>query len=300
MFVRWFKIMFIGVCFAFPMGVMAAAVSVQAQTPAQEISANDCEGCHEIIQTHWHDSGHAQSIINAAFQQAWREGGEAQQCLSCHTSGFDPDTGGYTTDNITCSVCHSPIPADHPEDIMPTDISSRMCGECHLDTYAEWEGSTHGQENLACVRCHSPHTTELRAGGVQALCQSCHNNEAHFYSYTGHAESGLLCADCHLRISETQMGEGHGQRLHTFEVDLDTCAECHGDEMHYPTVAAASTATGSNAPQTNNAVLPMEMPPLQAAPDPVSPFGFAIVAALVGMGFGIVLAPWLENWYRRR
>jgi hypothetical protein len=39
--------------------------------------------------------------------------------------------------------------------------------------------------------------------------------------------------------------------------------------------------------------------PLQNEPDPVSPFGFAVLASLVGMGFGIVVAPWLEKWNRR-
>jgi hypothetical protein len=39
--------------------------------------------------------------------------------------------------------------------------------------------------------------------------------------------------------------------------------------------------------------------PVQTEPDPVSPFGFAVLASLVGMGFGMVIAPWLEKWNRR-
>jgi hypothetical protein len=293
----WLKRIFIGICFAFPLGVMATAVTVQAQTPEQTNEKDDCQGCHEIIETHWEDSAHAKSITDTVFQQAWQEQGQPVECLACHTTGFDPETGEYEADSVTCTVCHNPVPTNHPEDIMPTDISSRMCGDCHLDTYTEWEGSTHGKENLACVRCHSPHTTGIRADGVQELCQSCHNNEAHFYSYTGHAEEGLLCADCHLRVNDGQMGDGHGQRMHTFAVDLETCGKCHGESMHYPTVAAAA-GVGSNL-VTPNTIAPMSMPQLNAAPEPVSPFGFAIIAALIGMGFGIVMAPWLENWYRR-
>jgi len=34
-------------------------------------------------------------------------------------------------------------------------------------------------------------------------------------------------------------------------------------------------------------------------PNPVSPFGFAVVAGLIGMTGGMILAPWLERWYRR-
>jgi formate-dependent nitrite reductase cytochrome c552 subunit len=176
-----------------------------------------------------------------------------------------------------------------------------MCGNCHLDTHAEWEGSIHGQENLACVRCHNPHTTDLRADGVQTLCQSCHNEVAHFYSYTGHAEEGLLCSDCHLRVSdaaEGQMGEGHGQRVHSFTVDLESCSQCHEDEMHYPG-EDAMTLEDDLGTAMEPALSMASVVPLNSEPDPVSPFGFAVLASLVGMGFGIVVAPWLEKWNRR-
>jgi hypothetical protein len=34
-------------------------------------------------------------------------------------------------------------------------------------------------------------------------------------------------------------------------------------------------------------------------PTPVSPVGFAVFAGLIGLAFGIVLAPWLERGVRR-
>jgi hypothetical protein len=34
-------------------------------------------------------------------------------------------------------------------------------------------------------------------------------------------------------------------------------------------------------------------------PAPVSPLGFALMAGLVGLAFGIVLVPWLEKAYQR-
>jgi hypothetical protein len=69
--------------------------------------------------------------------------------------------------------------------------------------------------------------------------------------------------------------------------------------MHYPTIAAASMNMNPQAADEDQVTVPMEMPSLTMTPDPVSPFGFAIIAALIGMGFGMVMAPWLENWYRR-
>jgi hypothetical protein len=284
----------VGNCFALPMGFLAVAV-VEAQDPLQESTDNECQDCHEIIQSHWEESAHGQAVSDEVFRQAWEEQGSPSECMSCHTTGYDPATGEWEQDGVACQVCHYPVSENHPEAVMPTDISSRLCGTCHVDTYAEWEESTHGQEDLACARCHNPHTTDLKKDDAQEVCQACHNEETHFFTYTGHAEEGLMCADCHLRVSEAQMGEGHGQRLHTFVVDIGTCTECHGDTLHYP--------TGEDTVQSDAVEASLSMPigdaSVSMTPDPVSPLGFAVVAALVGMGSGMVLAPWLENWFRR-
>jgi hypothetical protein len=290
----WFMRGFVGLCFALPMGFLAVAVA-QAGSPMQETSQDECRDCHEIIQTHWTDSAHGHAADDEVFTEAWQAQGSPQECLSCHTTGFDPETGTWQAEGVSCTVCHYPTSENHPEQVMPTDISSRLCGKCHLDTYAEWEVSTHGQEELACVRCHNPHTTALKKSDAQEVCQACHNQEAHFYNYTGHAEEGLLCADCHLRVSDGEMGEGHGQRLHTFVVDVETCTGCHGDNLHYPTGDESASVETVEA----SALLPIGRTSVSTQPNPVSPMGFAVVAALVGMGSGMILAPWLEKWYRR-
>ena len=91
---------------------------------------------------------------------------------------------------------------------MQTDISSRLCGQCHVDTFAEWETSQHGQEELTCARCHNPHSNELRLGSMQDTCRTCHKEETHFFTFTAHAEEGLLCTDCHCKpkASRWEMG----------------------------------------------------------------------------------------------
>jgi len=291
---HWTWRCFVGICFAIPLGFLAVAVA-EAGSPLQETDQGECQDCHQIIQTHWEESAHGQAVTDLVFRQAWEEQGSPEDCLRCHTTGFDPATGGWEQDGVSCSTCHYPISSNHPETVMPTDISSRMCGKCHVDTYAEWETSTHGQEELACVRCHNPHTTDLKKADAQEVCQACHNEETHFYNYTGHAEEGLLCADCHLRVSDAQMGEGHGQRRHTFVVDIVTCTSCHGDNLHYPTGNESLPEESFEASQT----LPIGRAAVSTLPEPVSPVGFAVIAALVGMGSGIILAPWLEKWYRR-
>jgi hypothetical protein len=36
-----------------------------------------------------------------------------------------------------------------------------------------------------------------------------------------------------------------------------------------------------------------------AAPQPVSPIGFGLLAGLVGLAAGVVLAPWIERFQHR-
>ena len=287
---------FVGLCFALPIGLLATAVA-QASAPRQEVKPQECLECHESIQTPWASSPHGQAFADPVFQEAWQEQGKPQACLPCHTTGFDEATGMYESEGVTCTTCHYPVSANHPDMvIMPTDISSRRCGECHIDTYADWQNSTHSQENLACIRCHNPHTSEIKKSSAQELCQTCHENESHMFGDTTHAQEGVLCTDCHLTISKTQMGEGHGKRSHTFTVDIATCSECHAQEMHAPTGHALLPGelqeAGMTQPPTNSTAF-------SAQPNPVSPYSFVALAALVGMGFGMVLAPWLRNWYRQ-
>ncbi len=281
--------------FILPLSFAIAAVS-QANPVDFQNSFGECQDCHQIIQNHWGQSGHGIATDNPAFQTAWDEAGGDPACLACHTTGYDLLSGTWEADGVSCSTCHSPVPSNHPEQIMPTDVSSRLCGTCHLDTYSDWTDSVHSQEELACVRCHSPHTTTLKSDDAEALCSACHTEEVHFYSYTSHYEAGLTCTDCHLRVSETTMGDGHGQRRHTFQVDMDTCSQCHEDDMHYPLPDISAGGAPDGAP---GAAAGAAAPSLPVEPNPVSPFGFAVLAALLGTALGLILAPWSERWYRR-
>ncbi len=286
--------LFIGLCFALPFSLLTGAI-VHADLRVQEAEVPNCQACHPSIQTTWETSAHGLALSDPVFVEAWEEQGKPGSCLACHVSGYDEATGTWIQDGVACIACHSPIPSNHPNQVMPTDVSSRICGDCHIDTFAEWENSTHGQDGLTCLRCHSPHSTSLRAGDVQELCQACHDTEVHFYSFTSHSEQGLLCVDCLLRVSEGQMGEGHGQRVHTFDVDLDTCNDCHAEAMHYPVTSGSAEA---DPPLQAGVIILPEETLLNRDPSPVNPLGFAVVAGLVGMGLGLIVAPWLERWYR--
>jgi len=53
---------------------------------------------------------------------------------------------------------------------------------------------------------------------------------------------------------------------------------------------------GTPTPAPSPVVSPV--PPVSNEPAPVSPFGFAAMASVMGLAVGMVLAPWLERAYR--
>jgi hypothetical protein len=64
--------------------------------------------------------------------------------------------------------------------------------------------------------------------------------------------------------------------------------------MHDP--SAVHTDDSSVEPDALSAV---ESAGVSLEPDPVSPMYFILLAALIGMAFGLLIAPWIERWYHR-
>ncbi len=292
-----FRTSLIGLCLGLLLLISGHVSAEESPLPRGE----ECTDCHEGLRNYWQQSSHASALSDPAFQAAWKEAGQDSQCLGCHTTGFDPATGQYAAEGVACTVCHYPIPKNHPDNYIPTDVSPRLCGQCHLDTYTQWEQSQHGVEDLACNQCHNPHTTDLRMGDTQKLCETCHQDESLQYAYTGHAAKGLLCTDCHLKINETEMGEGHGQRLHSFNVDLSTCNTCHSNDMHAATEAMSSTPTEEQIACFRADSLPMvdrNSDVSATPPQTLNPWSLALTTGF-GIIFGAFLGPVLINSRRR-
>lgn len=296
--------LFMALCLMAPL-LLITAVVVRAQEPQQEPAPNNaesCQECHSDTHADWLESMHGQATNNRVFLMEWKKEGSPEECMTCHTTGFNPATGEWNADGITCDSCHGPAPANHPEEIMPTAGEAADCGTCHVDTHIQWQTSGHGQNDLTCINCHNPHTTDIKAADSQALCRTCHNQESHFYEMTAHAGEGLLCIDCHLRVSDASIGEGHGKRIHTFGVDLRSCTQCHGTEMHYPVQDAMLPHEEEAAAVTPTAVITAtEQPPVSGISDDPQPASGTdyILAVTVGLALGIIVAPGLDHLYRR-
>ena len=286
----------VGVAFALPTMLVAVAL-VQAEPlplPTQVTTVDNCVACHSQIHDNWMDSAHGNSASSETFLAAWKEQGNDPTCMSCHATGYNSDTQTWQFNSVTCVACH-PINANHPKEPIAVDRSGKLCGTCHTETYFEWQASKHRDNELACSSCHDPHKTDLKASDPATLCATCHQNMSDNFSHTAHSQEGLNCADCHLSQLTGSPSEGHATRDHSFNVRLDTCNQCHSYQMHDPQKAMNVKPT----PQSVDAMAAVVTAPVSTEPQPVSPFGFAIVAGLIGLAIGMVAAPWLEKVYRK-
>jgi len=208
-------------------GVNTASAQEAEVTP--EPVPQDCAECHIDIVASWQDSVHAQAYHDAEFQQAWQTNGEQTECLACHTTGFIPATGEYMQEGVTCTACHGVTPENHPPEVVTVDPGVRVCSDCHTTTYAEWQLSAHGTQQLACTTCHNPHPQSLRFETSTALCLNCHDEPLTDYAHVSHPEQ--QCIDCHWHkgnldpehvLTGNLMPTGHDGFVET-----RTCLECH-------------------------------------------------------------------------
>ena len=193
-----------------------------------------CAACHEDIHDLWQDSRHAQAFSSPIFQRNWQEVDSEFECLTCHTTGFDPAINTYEHEGVTCEACHGPLIAGHPEERMPIAADHELCSTCHKTTTDEWMASQHGMAEIECQSCHNPHAQEPKAETVTELCANCHQERGDSFTHGTHADAGLECSNCHMFTSPRMADaiEGLVPTGHTFSVGSDACVGCHQDSVH--------------------------------------------------------------------
>lgn len=287
-----------GMLFAIPMMLVTFAFGYARPAAQTEVTSQedlpqdlDCKSCHPAFFEAWEGGLHGRAGSDAAFQKAWQDQGQPEECLTCHVSGYDPQTKAWKTAGIACERCHNPIPANHPNEPMPVDQGAALCGNCHTETYFQWQASSHRQKDLPCIICHDPHSNSLKAENKSVLCASCHKARSSNFSHTAHSQKGMACTDCHMADLHQAGVQAHGEKDHSFFVSLTTCNNCHVYQMHDPVAVHVTRPTPTPDPLAS-----VETLSVVATPRPVNPLSFAILAGLVGLAAGIVLAPWIERF----
>jgi len=290
-------------------GITLVVASAQEGTTPPLQTSSDCVICHTEYQMSWQSGAHGKAGSDPIFLADWTKQGKPGACLVCHTTGYDPATATFKENGVTCEACHGPAPADHPKTPMPVDRSTDLCGRCHSDTrfgWQDWKVSTHYQRGMDCATCHDPHSASLKTvvgprtstqtDNISQLCINCHKEYSMDFSYTSHNKQGLSCVDCHVNHLENADRTAHTVPDHSFNASLASCNKCHAEQMHSPT--QATNADGTSAPVSAEVPSEVKLASVTPEPDPVSPMGFSALAGLIGLAGGMVLAPWLERWYR--
>jgi predicted CXXCH cytochrome family protein len=325
----------IGLFFALPIAGLVlffTQTSADARIPSSQdaqptpaafpvVTYDTCVKCHENILNKWTHGPHGQALSDPVFANAWETQGKPGACLVCHATGYDPATGSFKAEGVTCEVCHNPIPANHPVDNIPVDNTPDLCGRCHSDprfATENWKLSAHYQREMTCTVCHDQHSAGMKTApgesepkaDASALCENCHKDAMQNFPTSKHAEAGVTCVNCHLgfNISSPSNGQAsfdemHKAPDHNFKASLETCNKCHVNQMHAPGEAVAAAAImaevigGTPTAEPTPVVAPV--PQVESQPFPVSPAGFAVMAGLLGLACGMVLAPWLERTYQK-
>lgn len=227
----------IGAAAAFTHPVSASPM-LQAEQPTQIpggfAGSETCKSCHENIHTAWKDTFHANAFSSPIFQRDWSELGSDSRCLECHTTGYDPQTGTFLEEGVTCESCHGPMQPGHPAQVMPIQPNAELCAQCHKTTTDEWHASKHSEVGIQCQDCHNPHSQTRKADTVTGLCTNCHKERGDTFTHSTHANAGLECSNCHMYSAprEDDPIDGLVATGHTFSVGSDACIGCHQDTVH--------------------------------------------------------------------
>ena len=229
-------------------------------------SPGDCLICHRATYRLWGDSAHNRTAFrDAAFQAVWEREQQSSECLVCHTTGADLDTGSVGFEGVGCLACHPPVGnGDYDSEVQKHErlsIPDRAedCATCHGNdhavTFLEWEASAHNSDmKVECANCHEPHSSALLVADSIELCGSCHfqpvpTNSIHMHTDSGctdchpspismenvHMQGGderaADCVECHMVSELDQWGRYLSNAGHTMKVSLTACVNCHG-ELH--------------------------------------------------------------------
>jgi len=281
----------------------AAPAFVAANNPSSELafqqSTPPCQSCHPEEYADWKNTVHAQAALDPAFKEQFSKSHNQGDCLKCHTTGFDKDSGKFAWEGVTCEACHGPYKQGHPAaQTMQLPMESTTCRVCHQAAFQEWEKSKHAAAKIECFDCHRAHTQGLRTGSAETLCAACHNDQQTQFTHSLHGIGGVECGNCHMVKAQKNTGGAastEGAQIeaksHSFVVPADVCNRCHSNTIH-PTSAGTTNISqpksgGQAAPAANvvrEAELEAQVSTLQGRLNALR--DTAIVSMGLSLGFG--------------
>jgi hypothetical protein len=220
--------------------LFAPLAALAQEAPAQSVPSGEepavtkpCASCHSDETAAWRNSPHAMPANPSTFDAA-----------------------------ATCESCHGEYVRGHPESgVITLRVDSSMCKDCHADTFAQWENSIHGAEDVQCISCHESHSQEMRLTD-ERLCESCHRESLTDSLHTAHWATEATCTTCHMAMGDESAARAAGEVPapdHDFVTVSSTgCLDCHREDVKSDGAAVAAAATKESAVQETAANAELE------------------------------------------
>jgi hypothetical protein len=107
------------------------------------VGSRICIGCHESLHADAVDGWH-KSKMSSTYERIKDEPNK-DNCLPCHTTGFNPETGHFSEKSVGCEGCHGPG-AEAVDQVLTGQV------DLHRQSIRLAPSST-----LICAGCHNPH-----------------------------------------------------------------------------------------------------------------------------------------------
>ena len=224
---KWKQIAFTLLLVYITLVAINQSISVNAESHDEYKGAEYCVTCHSKQVGEHAESMHNIGYSNENFQEVWTDLGSSNDCLECHTTGYDKATETYYQTGVQCEACHG------PGDTMNRDTSPELCGVCHTGpypTYDEWVvgGPSHGSAD--CITCHNEHTSKMEFETPDETCGQCHDSHVTQVDESTHGLNDVGCVECHMNVEDADFYNGvqakTGHSFNPTEHELD-CTSCH-------------------------------------------------------------------------
>jgi predicted CXXCH cytochrome family protein len=215
-------------------GTAAMAGSEVSDGHPQDAQDRDCKDCHLEIKKVWSESPHAHAFDDEVFNDRWTGMGSPIECLVCHTTSYDPESGFIYKEGVDCEACHGEPEPDHPKTANKVFADEYYCGSCHTTTLSEWRLTGHKRAGVGCIDCHDPHSQQNLFENPDDLCINCHKDDMGDYLEDLHIQKNIGCIDCHALVipPEVPPQDGIVPTGHGFTITVPTCVACHTDSLH--------------------------------------------------------------------
>jgi len=183
--------------------------------------ADSCMRCH--------DKGSPMNILRTAHAVK----GDARTpfaqhyCESCH--GASPEH--MSSPNGNNGKRSLPAVVFKGENKSSPEVINKVCMGCHENGLRmNWKGSQHQSNDIACVDCHTLHTTSdpmLTKQAQPDTCFKCHSEQrSDSYQFSHHPirEGKVVCSDCH-----NPHGSAGPKLLKEVRV-TEVCYNCHTEK----------------------------------------------------------------------